>query len=176
MSNFKGEIGKLFKDREARDKRLAEILGEDSDVITLVLRGHLVIEELLFAAVSAHCQDPEHLKNARLRFPQLVSVLRALEKIPAVPDRYWNALTELNSLRNALAHNLEPKDISMRAEKFVRTLIQESELDSLPKPLGSKEAVSTAIHYLWGGMSVVAVFQSALEELIRNRISSPNDK
>jgi hypothetical protein len=111
-----------------------------------------------------------------LRFPQLVSVLRALEKIPAVPDRYWNALTELNSLRNALAHNLEPKDISMRAEKFVRTLIQESELDSLPKPLGSKEAVSTAIHYLWGGMSVVAVFQSALEELIRNRISSPNDK
>jgi hypothetical protein len=38
--------------------QLFEILTSDDDVVTLVLRSHLVIEELLYTAIAAHCQEP----------------------------------------------------------------------------------------------------------------------
>ena len=117
MAEFESSLKPTLEAREARSQRLHQILRTPDDLISLVLRGHLFIEELLFAAIEAHCQDTEHLKAARLRFPQLVALLRALEKISAAPPNYWVALSELNALRNALAHNLEPNDIESRVAR-----------------------------------------------------------
>lgn len=156
--------------REARSQRLHEILRAPDDLISLVLRGHLFIEELLFAAVSAHCQDIEHIKTARLRFPQLVALLRALEKISAAPPNYWAALSELNTLRNALAHNLEPSDLTSRVARFVGAVAEGSVEAKIPKPYSSREALERALFHLIGGLEVVAVWQAAVEELTREQI------
>jgi hypothetical protein len=84
--------------------QLFEILTSDDDVVTLVLRGHLVIEELLYTAIAAHCQEPDLLKDANLKYSQLIPLFRSLAKIHLMKEKDWAILTELNSLRNALAH------------------------------------------------------------------------
>jgi|GEM_PF-4479750 hypothetical protein len=146
---------------------LSQILTTEDDLISIVLRGHLVLEELLFSAVAAHCPNAEYLKMANLRFPQLVAMLRALEKLPAVPPWLWKALTELNGLRNSLAHRIELADLNARVERFVSTIPSGLEAEhKLPPPVTQKESVRHALLYMLGALSVVAVFQSAMEELI----------
>lgn len=177
MSEYKSIIAPVLDARNERDKQLLSLLTSSDDVITIVLRGHLIVEELLFAAVGAHCQDQEQLKAAKLRFPQLVSILRALEKLPALLPEYWTALGELNSLRNALAHNLEPKDLSSRLLRFVASVEASAKntVLSIPTPRDSPEALKVAFHFLVGGMGMLAVWQSAIEELIRHQMSKPKN-
>jgi hypothetical protein len=167
MVEYRSALKPTLEAREARSQRLHQILRTPDDLIALVLRGHLFIEELLFAAVLAHCQDIEHLKAARLRFPQLVALLRALEKISAAPPNYWSALSELNALRNALAHNLEPNDLASRVARFVAAVTEGQEGAKIPEPHSSREALEKALLHLIGGLEVVAVWQAAVEELTR---------
>ncbi|MEW6688702.1 MAG: hypothetical protein AB1452_06365 [Pseudomonadota bacterium] len=166
MAEYKSALKSTLEAREARSQRLQEILRTPDDVVGLVLRGHLFIEELLFAAVEAHCKDAEHLKAARLRFPQLVALLRALEKISSVPPNYWTALSELNALRNALAHKLEPNDLASRVARFVGAVAANPDGTQIAGPHTSREALESALLRLIGGLEVVAVWQVALEELV----------
>lgn len=168
MKSKDSKFDVIFSAGDARSDRLRTFLTAPEDLISLVLRGHLVIEELLFTACSAYCRDAEHLKHARLRFPQLVSLLRALEKISAVPPSYWDALLELNSLRNSLAHQLEHKDIQGRIARFVGVVAGSNRADmTFPQPYSSREALESALYFLVGGLEVVSVWHSAVEELIR---------
>ena len=64
LADFRSRISALFRGRQQRDKRFLEILLSDDDMIAVVLRGHLVVEELLFSAIAAHCQEPEKLRSA----------------------------------------------------------------------------------------------------------------
>jgi hypothetical protein len=169
MSAYETEIAKVFADSDALASKIDRLLPTSNDLVGLVLRGHLIVEELLFAACTAYCRDPAHLKMARLRFPQLVSLLRALEKIPAVPPAYWSALLELNSLRNTLAHQLEHQDLGIRTARFVIAVGQVGLQRALPKPDTSPEALKAALHYIIGGLQAVAVWHSALETLLRAR-------
>jgi hypothetical protein len=138
MVEYKSPLKSTLEAREARSQRLHQILRTPDDVVGLVLRGHLFIEELLFAAIEAHCQDAEHLKTARLRFPQLVALLRALEKISSVPSHYWTALSELNALRNALAHKLEPNDLASRVARFVDAVAASPDATKITGPHDSR--------------------------------------
>lgn len=90
MDDFRAKLKRLFSSGEERSKRLAEILKSEDDLTSIVLRGHLVLEELVFTAVAAHCVNPDYLKKANLRFPQLLAMLRALEKLPSVPEWLWS--------------------------------------------------------------------------------------
>jgi hypothetical protein len=170
MNNQDSRIDAIFSAGDARSEKLRAFLVGPEDLISLVLRGHLVLEELLFAACAAYCRDAEQLKNARLRFPQLVSLLRALEKISAVPSHYWDALLELNSLRNGLAHKLEHKDLQSRIARFVGIVASNGKTGmKFPQPYSSREALESALNFLVGGLEVVSVWHAAVEELIRQR-------
>jgi len=46
----------------------------------------------------------------------------------------------------------------------------------MPPPANQKEAVTRALHFMLGGISVVAVFQSAFEELIRHILIEHADR
>lgn len=169
MADFDEKIAQVFADGDARRAKIESLLPTSDDLVGLVLRGHLLVEELLFSSCAAFCRDAEQLKGARLRFPQLVSLLRALEKIPAVPPDYWAALLELNSFRNALAHQLEHKDIEGRISRFVSAVRLAAADTQLPVPANSHEAVKTALHFLIGGLEVVSVWHASVEELLRAR-------
>jgi|SRR2546427_3075843 len=173
VDEFKARLDRLWASRQEQDQHLSQILKTEDDFISIVLRGHLVLEELLYSAIAAHCPASDYLRKANLRFPQLVALLRALEKLPAVPGWLWNALAELNALRNSLAHRLEPADLRARVDRFVGTIPRDSEGDKrFPPPASPKEAVTRALHYMLGAMGVVSHFQSAMEELIAQSIEA----
>jgi len=175
MPEFESKINDIFNAGQLRSEKLISLLSTPDDLISLVPRGHLVLEELLFTACSAYCQDPSHLKAGRLRFPQLVSLLRALEKISSVPQEYWDALIELNSLRNALAHQLEQKDIEAKISRFVGIVTNFRPEGSLPKSQSARESLESSLYFLIGGFEVVAVWHKAIEELIKQRAFESKD-
>ena len=171
MEEFRDKLDRIHSSLDERDKRLAEILAAEDDLISLVLRGHLVMEELLFSAVAAHCQNAAHLKAANLRFPQVVALLRALEKLPAIPNWLWTALSELNALRNSLAHRIESPNLTEKVANFLNTVPMGETYAKVPKPTDQKALVKNALHYMFGSMTVAAVFQSVFEELIRQNLT-----
>lgn len=61
---FESTLRSIFESREIRDKRLFELLKSEDDLVSVVLRSHLVIEELLFSAIAAHCEEPDRLRDA----------------------------------------------------------------------------------------------------------------
>ena len=81
-------------------------LSQTDDPTLLVLRGHLLLEELINAAIAASVRDSRHLTSARLSYAQSLALLKAIVGVhPA--DRSWAFLTRLGVLRNALSHRLE---------------------------------------------------------------------
>jgi hypothetical protein len=74
----------------------------------IVLKGHLLVEQLLTSLLSRQCHSPGELKKARRRFPQKVALLRAM-LFPPFPDEFWTFAELLNQLRNDIAHELEPE-------------------------------------------------------------------
>lgn len=73
------------------------------DDVTLIIRGHLLLESflnrLLALTVPAECEELD-----RLRFPQKLDVLIALEAIPIDARPSWRYV---NAIRNRIAHDLD---------------------------------------------------------------------
>ncbi len=84
--------------------RYDEHMPETDDLTLVVLKGHLLIEELLVDLVHLALPHAEYLEPARLSFHQLACVARA--SLPQASDPAWELVLSLNSLRNDLAHNL----------------------------------------------------------------------
>ena len=82
------------------DRHMPEI----DDVTLLVLKGHLLVEEVLFALAGTVFPNPQYLP--RFTFHNLACVVRAVIPLRA-DDPCWEMILKLNSLRNDLAHNLE---------------------------------------------------------------------
>jgi hypothetical protein len=168
-SPLEARLEQIFRDPDERSRELRLKLTTPNDLVGVVLRGHLVVEELLSASCGAYCKHPEHLHAARLRFPQLVLLLRALEKLPAVPSQFWDALLELNAIRNALAHRLELKNLEGKIDRFVDLVGVYKVENPLPAPTSRREALENAIAFLVGGFEVIATFHKNVDELLELR-------
>jgi len=99
-------------------ERAGKLLDNLTDGTLLVLKGHLLIEEILYNEVSARLAHPEFLDKANLRFYQLLHLARAIFELPTADEKrnkridiMWDGIEALNTLRNRLSHRLEPTDI-----------------------------------------------------------------
>jgi hypothetical protein len=83
--------------------RYDEHMPKTDDVTLIVLKGHLLVEEVLFQLAETALPNPQYLP--KFMFHKLACVVRA-----AVPKRSedpcWELILTLNSLRNDFAHNL----------------------------------------------------------------------
>jgi len=105
--------------------KASAILEGITDGTLMILKGHLLLEEVLYSAVRRKCPNPIHLESAQLRYLQLVHLVHALYLIPTPEQRgdfkeelFWDALEAFNTLRNRLAHKLEPKDLSVLLKRM----------------------------------------------------------
>lgn len=98
---------------ESTDKYLDTI----SNIVTLILKSHLLVEEALFAAVQKKLPHPLYLQKANLRFPQLVSIAKGLLYVDE-DEPFWSAISMLNTIRNRLAHRLDPSVSAEEMEKI----------------------------------------------------------
>ena len=89
-----------------------------TDQTLVILKGHLLVEELLREYVHGQFSLPEHLSDARLTFQQCLCLAKASDTDQS-RDKLWLLVGKLNALRNKLAHNLEPRDIDSALKEFV---------------------------------------------------------
>jgi hypothetical protein len=72
------------------------------DDVGRVVRGHLSLEQEMWAMAEACFPYPDALDAAQLRFPQLVHILMAC----GLREDFMRPLLALNSVRNAFAHRV----------------------------------------------------------------------
>ena len=94
-------------------------LGQTTDPTLLVLRSHLLLEELVHAAIASALREPAHVEKARLSFAQSVALLKSLSGVhPA--DRSWQFLSRINVLRNHLSHSLESPALERDIDALIK--------------------------------------------------------
>jgi hypothetical protein len=71
-----------------------------------VLKGHLVIEERITAAIETFVWHPEYIDRARLTFAHKMQLARAMS-MDHSENSMWDLIDKLNALRNKLAHSLD---------------------------------------------------------------------
>ena len=142
-----------------------------SDPTYSILKSHLLFEELLMDFVERQVAHPKFLENAKLSFSQLLSLSRASSKLMAPDGWEWDAIAQLNSLRNLLAHNIEPKAVIDRTNRLIDLIVnkfgvpfpqgiplsQSKTIQSESTPQESSiryRAIDVALSGLYAGMAV----------------------
>ncbi len=146
--------------REETENRFRKHFPETDDMLAIVLRGHLLVEEFL-DRLNRHCfHFPEYYDKAELTFYQKLMIARAQVLVPhADPDHFFAPITKLNKLRNTLAHNLESPKLRGKVEEFLESVEARYPSDS---PILQEAAENTiesrlrsAIFYILGQMHVL---------------------
>lgn len=164
-AEVKEQLDELHRISEDRWARYQQMLPKSDDVSLVVLKGHLIIEEMLYAIAVVHCANPDELTKARLTFAQLLHVVCALTKIPAI-EACSPAINLLNKIRNSLVHNLEPKELEPRI--YALQKMCEPADGGYPsnyvKPTELPRIAESCICFLIGGLSVIGIVAAMVEK------------
>ncbi|MEN5032335.1 hypothetical protein [Pseudomonas sp. Ps21-P2] len=107
--DFHAKQAKLFSDH-------LDGLRDDS---TVVLKAHLLIEEMCRDFCSGAVANPAHLRNARFSFNHVVKLTRALCPMESGNFEYiWTVISQLTAMRNQLAHELEPDGLTFESHRI----------------------------------------------------------
>ena len=101
-------------------QRFLKLLPHGKDLDLVILKAHLLIEEQLRQLISERLKNPTSLDDARLDFYQCILLAQAFFP-PDFQSWLWTSLVKLNKIRNAIAHNLEPKGFSDRIGDLIQS-------------------------------------------------------
>lgn len=104
--------------------RFTDQLQQVDDVAQVILKGHLVIEELMTEAIKTFLLHGEFVEQSRLQFHQKLQLCRAMS-ISDHKNEMWALIASINSLRNQLSHSLDPDDRHKRVEALSATFSQQ---------------------------------------------------
>jgi hypothetical protein len=124
-ATWTGRVGRIMRVLERISKHLPvdDWLFDppvDTDVTLVVLKGHLLIETELIDICYRLLKNPHALEGERLRFSLRLKLVQALVGSEELPDEFWQAIKDLNAIRNKLAHRLEPNDLDTAIQQFVK--------------------------------------------------------
>ena len=103
-------------------RRFLERLPHGRELDLVILKAHLLIEEQVNALIQ------ERLKNATVllgeeRFESFYRICLAQSFFaPDFQPWLWHALTQMNKLRNRIAHHIEPKGIDNIIEDLILSI------------------------------------------------------
>lgn len=103
-------------------ERFLRHMPKSDDLTLVVLKGHLLVEEEINETLVSRLREPKVLFAARLSFSQRLAVLKALSGSDKDQPFRFTAIEHLNTLRNQLAHNLEPRELEKRVKTFLAEL------------------------------------------------------
>lgn len=107
------------------EERFRKLLPRSHDttllVLKLVLKGHLLMEELVDELIASLLPNPAALSSTQIKLHDRICLARALlpDGGPALP---LDAALTLNILRNKLAHHLEHPQVDQLVATFLRSL------------------------------------------------------
>lgn len=106
------------EERESMNYFLQHMPYGESDLTLIVLKGHLLIEQKIREFIRERMLTPTALDMARLNAHQAICLAEALTLPNEEPKNLWSVIRKVNSLRNQLAHKLEPQDIERRVKEI----------------------------------------------------------
>ena len=101
------------------DLFLEHMPDQDADLELVILKGQLLVEYRLKEFVNERLLSPPALADARLTAHQVICLAEAMCLDNEDPHWLFGMARKLNSLRNALAHNLAPSGMKERVDAFV---------------------------------------------------------
>jgi hypothetical protein len=105
-------------------------MPDTGDLSLIVLKGHLLIEEMLIDIRNKLLPHAEYLDSVNVRFYQLLSVVRSA--IESKHDhKSWDLIIEFNRLRNKLIHNLEPPKLESLLNQLFNVYSQTQPFDEI---------------------------------------------
>ena len=124
--------------------RIEKHFPDGADLTLQVLKGHLLVEELLrdiFELLLAHPEAMQGSRGTRLECHQIICLVQAMTKHSSSEPWFWDAAKRLNGIRNDLAHSLEPKSLDEKVASLITFVthdnpVVKSILDSLATPQG----------------------------------------
>lgn len=114
-----------------RTVRFMKLLPNQNDNTLVILKGHLLVEELITAILKESlnkCNPIGILINERTQFNKMIELLWALHP-NRLENASWTALKKLNTIRNLMAHNIEPKGLSDKIDEFTKIVLPISSFD-----------------------------------------------
>ncbi|MGP8296161.1 hypothetical protein ACT3XD_18590 [Halomonas sp. AOP7-B1-5] len=106
-------------------------LKEYSDMEIILLKGHLVLEQILYQFISAHQLDSKRVDAMNLMFSKTLELAMAIDAT-SIKDKYPH-LKEINRIRNKIAHELLFDDYHEDLKKWASSV-----LGYTPKTINSK--------------------------------------
>jgi hypothetical protein len=102
-------------------RSLMAALPAGEDLPLLVLKGHLVVEQLLNHYIEVISSNPKPiLELKRLAFGLRARVAQSMYvKDKTLDQVMWTPVRQLNELRNSIAHELEPKELQRQVDDFI---------------------------------------------------------
>lgn len=101
------DLERTIPDKHHRERFMHLIGHLELDKVALIaLKGHLVLEEMITAAIEKIVFHPEYLDDARLTFAQKLVISRCVS-LDDNNNSMWDLISKLNRLRNTLSHSLE---------------------------------------------------------------------
>ena len=88
------------------EKLIRENLESLQDVELVLLKGHLIIEQLITELLELSLREPNRLNSINPMFAKKLEIYLAIEGNSIISSGLEIVLKELNALRNKLAHNL----------------------------------------------------------------------
>lgn len=159
MTEPLSEIQRLFTD---------EVRYID-DAAQIVLKGHLVVEDIFNRAIESFVLHGEHVEKARLQFHQKLELCRAISL--SNNNNMWNVITKINVLRNALSHSLDQERRSKAVQSLQTIYDQEFPPESRKIEGMSEEAalcmvaIGGVLGYLHSFLSEVHRFEALVKRL-----------
>ena len=126
---------------------------KSQDETLIVLKGHLLIEDLMREYCASKVDKSSELEKAKLTFPQVSYLTRSLQKYEA-PSWVWGAVSKLNGLRNGLAHNLTPRNYESKRDEFTEFVRSENKGDLFEQFPRDFERLGVAIFMIYTALSV----------------------
>lgn len=102
-------------------RKFVQKLPHGKDLVLVVLKGHLLIEEQVKLIVRERVRVFSHLEGERFNYYQYICLANALVGTEA-PTWVWTGLKKLGKLRNQIVHEMEPHSLKADIEKFIASV------------------------------------------------------
>jgi len=118
-------------------------MPDTNDVSLIVLKGHLLIEEMLINIRDKLLPHAEYLDSVNINFNQLLHITRSA--IESKHDhKSWDLIIEFNRLRNKLIHNLEPPKLEIQLTQLFNSYSKTQPSDEIQIDKSGEVKLDTA--------------------------------
>ena len=148
-------------------QRFAAHMPKVDDLTLVVLKGHLLLEEMLTLIISSSLPHPKLVRDVRLTFDRKVALSKALSW-DQHKNHVWDLIGAINTVRNEMAHRLEPSTLHLKLKNLRALYMQHFPQD---QHLTDEQLVGGAIGFSMGFLSrcisEATIFQRWIETLTK---------